>query len=530
MPESSVETSPPRPVSDRASPIRLAELMAALSLATDLGMGQPLEFAWQACVLAMRLGEKLGFDESALRKVYYQSLLRYIGCNAETHLLAAVFGDELALRTDVVHADSASPEYLSLMMRFIQQANAGAAPLQMLQAMAGGLATAARFSQEFFAGHCEVAGRLAERLGFDGDTVRAMSQVYARWDGKGIPALKGEAIAQSMLVVSLAQDAIAFYRLSGVEAAVEMAKKRKGTLYAPKHVERFCQHPPDLFAGLDAEPSWDAVLALEPGARTYFTEAEFDKACEAVADFADLKSSYILGHSPGVAAFAAGAARQCGLPESDVVALRRAGLLHDVGRVGVSAGIWSKPGPLSDREWEKVRLHPYHTERILARPTALAKLGTLAALHHERLDGSGYHRGAAAAALPPSARILAAADVYQALTELRPHRPAQTPEAAADHLKREARAGRLDPEAVNGVLAAAGHRVRSMRKEFVAGLSEREVEVLRLIARGHSIKEIAQHLTVAPKTIDNHIQHIYAKTGVTTRAGAALFAIEQSLL
>jgi HD-GYP domain-containing protein (c-di-GMP phosphodiesterase class II) len=358
--------------------IRLAELMAALSLATDFGMGQPIEFAMQSCVLAMRLAEKLGFDEKGLRAVYYQSLLRYIGCNAETRLIAAVFGDELALRKDILHADTARPEFLSRMTRYIRQANEGAPPLQMLQAIVGGLASAAQTANEFFTGHCEVAHRLAGRLGFEEDIVRAMGQVYARWDGKGIPSLKGEAIAPGMLVVSLAQDVVYIYRLSGanVEAAIEIAKKRRGGMYAPKHVEQFGKHARELFAGIDAEPSWDVVLALEPGPRKYLTETEFDSACAAVANYTDIKSPYLLGHSTGVAKLAEEAARRCGLPESDVVAIRRAGLLHDVGRVGVSAGIWGKPGSLSDREWEKVRLHPYHTERIFARPATLAKLGT----------------------------------------------------------------------------------------------------------------------------------------------------------
>jgi DNA-binding CsgD family transcriptional regulator len=198
--------------------------------------------------------------------------------------------------------------------------------------------------------------------------------------------------------------------------------------------------------------------------------------------------------------------------------------------VGISAGIWGKAGPLSSREWEQVRLHPYHTERILARPAALARLGGLAALHHERLDGSGYHRAAPASIIPPSARILAAADVYRAMTEQRPHRPASSAEQAAAELQREARAGRLDPDAVAGVLAAAGHPARTGRRELVAGLSVRELEVLRLIARGNSTKQIAARLTISSKTADNHIQHIYAKIGVSTRAGATLFAMENDLL
>jgi HD-GYP domain-containing protein (c-di-GMP phosphodiesterase class II) len=446
-------------------------------------------------------------------------------------MLAAIVGDELALRADFAAVDSGRPnEVLGLLARFIRQANAGASTLQMARSIAHGLLTMVRVQEEFFSGHCEVAQRLAERLGFGAGLVRALGQLYARWDGKGIPAVKGEAISPAVLIVALAQDAITLHRLGGAEAAVAMALKRKGGAYAPQMVDCFCEHAPQLLAGLSDAPTWETVLALEPGGRALLTEAQFDTACQALADFADIKSPYTLGHSHGVARLAAAAAEHCGLPRSDVDAVRRAGLLHDIGRVGVSAGIWTKPGPLSDREWEQVRLHSYYTERVLARPGMLAQLGALASYHHERLDGSGYHRGAPAAIQSPAARILAAADVYQAMTELRPHRPAQTPSAAAEQLRREVRAGRLDGAAVDGVLAAAGHRAGPPRREYAAGLSEREVEVLRLLARGNSIKRIAETLVLAPKTVDNHIQHIYNKIGVSTRAGATLFAIEQNLL
>jgi len=511
--------------------IRLAELMAALSLATDLGMGQPLEWALCSCVLAVRLGDALRFSQEELRETYYQALLRYIGCNAETHWMAALAGDEIALRTDFATVDNGNmAEVLGMMTRHIRQANAGASRLALAQAVVRDLVVSARGTPGFFSGHCEVAQRLAARMGFGERIVHALGQIYARWDGKGTPALKGEAIAPAVRVVTLAQDAVTFHRLGGVDAAVNVARKRTGGAYDPAMVERFCHAAPVLLAGLEDEPSWDAVLAIEPGPRLYLTETQLDTACQALADFADIKSPYTLGHSTGVAALAAEAARRGGLPADDVVAIRRAGLLHDIGRVGVSAGIWGKAGPLSSREWEQVRLHPYHTERILARPPALARLGALAALHHERLDGSGYHRAAPASILPPSARILAAADTYQAMAELRPHRPARAPEDAAAELRREAHAGRLDSDAVAGVLAAAGHPARSGRRALVAGLSARELEVLRLLARGHSIKQIAAALTISGKTADNHIQHIYAKIGTSTRAGATLFAMENDLV
>jgi HD-GYP domain-containing protein (c-di-GMP phosphodiesterase class II) len=511
--------------------IRLAELMSALSLATDLGMGQPLEWALCSCVLAVRLGDALGLSEGELREVYYQALLRYIGCNAETHMLAAVVGDEIALRTDFATVDNGDPtQVLGMVTRYIRQANAGASALQLAQAIIRGLITTGQQIPDFFAGHCEVAQRLAERMGFGERIVHALGQLYARWDGKGTPALKGEAIAPAVRIVTLAQDAITFHRLGGIAAALAVARKRKGGAYDPTMVERFCQAAPQLLADLSDEPSWNAVLAIEPGPRLYLTEAQLDTACRAIADFVDIKSPYTLGHSSGVAELAAGAAQRCGLPAADLTAIRRAGMLHDIGRVAISAGVWGKPGPLSEREWEQVRMHCYHTERVLARPNALGRLGTLASYHHERLDGSGYHRGAPAAILSPAARILATADAYHAMTELRPHRPARTAEAAAEELLREARAGRLDADAVAGVLAAAGHSVARSRYELVAGLSARELEVLRLIARGYSMQRIAEQLIVSKKTVDNHIQHIYGKIGVSTRAGATLFAMENDLL
>jgi hypothetical protein len=295
--------------------VRLAELMAALSLATDLGMGQPVEFAWQSCVVAMRLGQALKFSDAELRGVYCQSLLRTIGCNAETRLLAAVFGDELALRADIIHADSSGPEFRALSLRFIREAHAGANPLQMLTAVVGGLAQMTAASHEFFEGHCEVAGRLAERLGFEPELVAALRQVYARWDGRGTPALKGEAVAPGMLAVSLAQDAVYLHRLGGRDATLATVKKRSGTLYAPAHVEVFGRLAGELLA--DDEPDWQSIVALEPGRRRGLTPAEFDAACAVIADYADIKSPYLVGHSPGVARLAEDAARNAGLPEAD---------------------------------------------------------------------------------------------------------------------------------------------------------------------------------------------------------------------
>jgi len=288
-------------------------------------------------------------------------------------------------------------------------------------------------------------------------------------------------------------------------------------------------HAAEVLDGLDEAANWSSILALEPRLSRTVSGPELDQVLEAIADLADLKSPYVAGHSRGVANLAAEAARFSGLPISEVTTIRRAGLVHDLGRLGVSNAIWDKPGPLTDTELERVRQHPYLTERMLSKISALDRSREIASRHHERLDGSGYPRGLTAVSLTAPDRLLAAADAYHAMTEPRPYRPSLVAEAAAVNLRLEARAGRLDGEAVNAVLKAAGHRAPA-RREWPNGLTAREVEVLQLLARGHTTKEIARQLFVAPKTASNHVEHIYTKLGVTSRAAATLFATQQGLV
>jgi HD-GYP domain-containing protein (c-di-GMP phosphodiesterase class II) len=513
-----------------AGTVRLAELMAALSTATDLAMGQPVEQAMASCIVAVRLGQAAGLREQDLRDTYYQALLRYIGCNADAAWLASIVGDEIVLRGEIALIDSADgPAVLGLMLRSIRHANAGLSGLKLVQAMVRGLAQLPQVQSSFFPGHCEVASRLAQRLGFGPSFVECVGQLYARWDGKGVPALKGNAIAPAMQVVSLAQDAVNFHRVGGLEAVRRMARERSGKAHAPRLCELLAQQADALLAGLGTDPVWEQVLAIEPGEPVQLTDWQLDAACEAMGDYVDLKSPHHLGHSRRVAELAAAAARELHLPESEVARVRRAGWLHDIGRAGVSAGFAGLSGQLTERQWEQMRLHPYHTERILARPAALADVAAIAALHHERLDGSGYAKGAKAAALPMAARVLAAADRYCALCEPRPHRAALGAAQAAESLQGDARIGRLDAQAVDAVLRCAGHRP-PRRPSAPAGLTERECEVLRHLARGATLKVVARELDVAPKTVDRHVQNIYAKIGVSTRAAATLFAVESGLL
>jgi HD-GYP domain-containing protein (c-di-GMP phosphodiesterase class II) len=374
-----------------ASGFRIAELILPLALATDVGTGAPMDSAFRACLLAVRFGEAVGLNDDDLRALYYLMLLWFAGCTADNYIAAAIFGDEIAFRTQVAARDMGNPrEMLHFLMGFI---GADQPPLQRASSFIAALGGMMREGGEMTAGHCEVAQQLARRLGMQTQVQTALGQVFERWDGKGMPArLKGEQLALPVRVGHIAQQAALFHQIGGTESAIAMARQRAGGAFDPDLVERFCQVAPQLCASLDVESLWDSILDAEPEPHLPLSVHAFEDGTRALADFVDLKSPYLVGHSSGVAALAAAAAQRCGLPQADVTCVRQAGYLQDIGRVGISAAIWGKSGTLTDSEWERVRLHPYYTERIFARSRALAPLGAIGALHHERLDGSGYHR------------------------------------------------------------------------------------------------------------------------------------------
>lgn len=514
-------------VGDGDSGVRLAELIAALSLGTDLGLGQPMEHVLRESVLASGLGGRLGLEEPERAVMYYVALLAWVGCHADSHEQARWFGDEIAAKVNLYGVDLAGLERARYVMGHLGAGEPGLARARTaVQFMASGREAL----ESMHSTHCLIAGDLARRLGLGEPVREALLQVFERWDGKGDPGkLSGAAISRSVRVVQLADVVEVFHRSGGPDSAVAVARRRSGTQFDPEVVECFCDAAPELLGPLSETTSWEAVIAAQPGLRRTLSNAELDDALEPIADFTDLKSPYLLGHSRAVADLAAEAGRSCGMSGVELRALRRAGLVHGLGRLGVSNTIWDKHGPLTAVELERVRLHPYLSERILCFSPALAALGELAGQHRERLDGSGYPRGLKASSLTPSARILAAADAYRAMLEPRPHRPALGAAEAADELRAEARAGRLDGEAVDAVLRAAGHAT-TRRPERPAGLTAREVEILRLLARGLLNKEIARRLAITPKTVGNHVEHIYAKIGVSSRAAAALFATEHGLL
>jgi HD-GYP domain-containing protein (c-di-GMP phosphodiesterase class II) len=314
-----------------------------------------------------------------------------------------------------------------------------------------------------------------------------------------------------------------------VDAAIAVARERRGKQLDPSVVDAFCSLAPDVLGDGSTEPDWSLILANEPALQKRLCERELDVALEAVADFTDLRSPVRSGHSRGVADLVARAAARMGLGQSDIVALRRAGLLHDIGLHGIPATILDKESALSASDAERMRMHTYYTERMLAQPPALARIGAIASMAQERCDGSGHHRGLSGAAIPLTGRLLAAACAYRTMIEPRSHRAALRAKQAVSELHAEVRAGRLDADAVESVLAAAGQS-HGKRRGGPAGLTPREIQVLQLIARGASTRQVAQRLEITPKTADTHIERIYTKTGASTRSTVTLFAMKNGLL
>jgi HD-GYP domain-containing protein (c-di-GMP phosphodiesterase class II) len=509
-----------------AGKLRLAEAAGVLSLSTDLAMGQPLEHGLRTATLALRLAQAMGLTEDEQVTVFYTGLLHSAGCTADSEVDARFFGDELAARPPMMAAFSGSR--LGLMVAVMRVAHQGSAPLVRAAMMARGAIGGVAEFRWWARAHCDVARLLGARMGLTGPVQLALRHLYERWDGKGMPGeLRGQQLPLAVRLMQVAQDADMAWQQGGAGLASGLLAERAGSGLDPEAVAVFLGLGGQVYAGLDAPSIWDEVMLDEPGPQPVLSEDRVDACLSAVADFADLKSMWTIGHSRGVAGLAQQAGLQAGLPPAEVTLLYRAALVHDIGRVTVPFRVWAKPGPLSRGEREQVRLHAYHSERVLDVADALRPLARLAGSHGERCDGSGYHRGSRAADLPLTARLLAAADCYYAMREPRSHRPARPPALAAAELSQEAEQGRLAPDAVNAVLAAAGQPARPVARP--RGLSERECEVLTLLARGMATKQIARQLGISPKTCDHHIQSVYTKAGVSTRAGATLFALEHGM-
>ncbi len=499
-------------------------------MVADLGFGLPPGMAVRTSLVSTALARRAGLDENDVRDAFYTALLLHVGCVAVAHESAIAFGDDIALNRAVARTNLADRNDITA--TFVPELTRAMAPDVAARARAFALSREVyEWGRRTDTGVCEVARDTARRLGLPRSSQLALFHVFESWTGGAAPnGLKGDSIPIASRVARVAMDAAFFGQLGGVEAAVGAVRARAGMVFDPTIAATFVADARNLLAEADRGDPRHRLLEVEPAPPIERDGGDLAAVATAFGDLADVKVPFLHGHAKEVARLSVGAARRLRLADLEIDHLEIAALLHDVGRVGVSNAVWEKAGPLTSVEWEQVRMHGYYTERILASSPSLQPIATTAGMHHERLDGSGYHRCSAAAAIPMPVRILAAADAFAAMVRARPHRAALDEHQAAGALLAEALAGRFDHDAATAVLAEAGQASASRRPARPAGLSEREVEVLILIAQGCGNADVAERLFISRRTAEHHAQHIYTKIGVSTRAAAALFAVQHGLV
>lgn len=503
---------------------RLLGLLGGLAAVTDLGVGAASDESLRRCIVATRLARAAGCADDEIRDIVYISLLEHIGCTAPSHESAAVWGDDIATGRLAFLMDFADPRDL---FRVWIPGLAAATGRSRARVLATTLRSMRAFDAVGPVATCDVAREASGRLGLPEAVRHGLVHALCMWNGKGYPRRAGEEIPLSTRLMHVASIATLFLLHAGPDDAVTQVRRRSGTYLDPALAELFVSHAHDLLDGVETLDAYEGALDCEPDPVRYVGTDDLESVSRTFGDLVDLKSPRLHGHSSAVADLGAAAAAGLGLA-SDVHTVRMAGHLHDIGRVAASSRIWNKAEPLSATERDQANLHPYHSERILARVPELSEIARLAGQHHEHCDGSGYHRGIGGDRLSMASRVLAATDAYCWMTA-GDGATAGSTDGAAKQLRDAARHGHLDGEAVAAVLEAAGHP-RQARRHGPAGLTSRQVEVLRLVASGLSNRDIAERLVISPRTAEHHVQDVYARIGASTRAAAALFAMEHGLL
>ncbi len=528
--------------------VRTIDMIGALALAADLASGLAAGHAVRATYIGMRIAADIGLPAEQLRDLFYTELLMDAGCTAWTGQVAAsILGDDIAARRELFFfTDPSDPRSI---LRWLARYMAAGEGLGTRIAHSVRFAVDGKaFMTEGMQNTCEVAARLAGRLGMSIGVQEALRFAFEHWDGSGPAARRAESIPVISRIVYATIFIEVFHQVGGRAAAVELARNRRGKALDPVVSDAVARLAADdvFWQELESDSVWALVRGMEPdSSHRYFRETRLDEAVKAFADFADLKSFYLAGHSRRVAALAERIASVLGSSAADLVTVRWAALLHDVGLVAVPSFILHKPEErLSDAEREVLRLHPYHGERILAQVPAFAAAVPLVGAHHERPDGRGYYRALRYEQIPLGARVISVADRFDELTHDGPERSALGVEPALSQMRSEV-GHRLCPEAYSALLRAlnvpapgkllAGTPMEPQRDEgpkphWPEGLTDREVEVLRLLATGASRRAMAAALSVSEHTVRHHLSHIYEKTGVHTRVAATLFAIERDLL
>lgn len=511
------------------NPIRMAEILAAFSLATDLGTGKSMGHAIRACYLGMQIADELRLSMLEKTELYYSFLLMHSGCSALSLALTPIIkGDELAAIGDITLRDDSNPlEMLGWLRQNVSpDAPLPARILNVIQALLHGK------NVGDIRGVCEVAVRVAQRLDMPQGVQKAVQYYLERWDGKGPYSLHGSDIPLNSCILHLSLKVEACYTAYGRDKAESMVLEQKGKIFDPQisNIFQLIARRAKFWEMLVRQDLWDIVLGLEPASEyRYINETKLDDVALAAADFIDLKSPITLNHSRETARFAECMARRMDLSQSEINTIRHAALVHDLGHIAIPGHILTNQNGLSEADKEKLRLHPYYTERILSRVPALASIASIAGMHHEHVDGTGYYRGLSGDDLPVSACILALADEFQ---ERLSSNPNQTdPQVVLKTMQIDV-GTKFSAECYAALAEELGVATKysTAPKNLPLGLTKREVEVLQQVAKGITNREIAQELVISERTVAHHLEHIYNKIGISSRAAAVFFAMEHELI
>jgi HD-GYP domain-containing protein (c-di-GMP phosphodiesterase class II) len=437
----------PAPARDdeRSPSVSVAEVFSALSFALDITEGHPFGHALRTCLIGMRLAKRMGLPMVDQRDLYYALMLKDVGCSSNAARVFELFGgDERVAKRDLRHVDWAN--YFKAARFALAHAAPGSSWFERACRVAGLAAAGPREAARLVETRCQRGSDIVTRLGFSPQVAAALRSLDEHWDGHGYPhGLRGQEIPLLARMMGLAQTLEVFAALEGPRAALDVARERGGRWFDPTLVAAAEELEADLahWCSRDCEPG-DAALLAGPGT--------LDRIAEGFAAVVDAKSPYTGTHSARVTHIAVGIAQELGLPPLELDELRRAGLMHDLGKLSIPNSILDKPGPLTAEEWELVRLHPFFTQCVLERIRGFGSLALVAGSHHERLDGRGYHRQLRGEAIPRGGRVLAVADMFEALTADRPYRPAMPEETALEILEKERAVG-LDPDCLDALIA-----------------------------------------------------------------------------
>lgn len=513
------------PTRGRTVQTRLAEPVVALSGIGDLARTRRTGAAARSAFIACRLARALDLPDDVVRDAFYTALLQHIGCVGYAHEAAAIFGGrDVEMNSAGSQTDFADP--VDLFRTFVPELGAGLSVLSRMRILTAALTKAPRLGGVIHRASCEVGASTAERIGLSPGVAAALRQVEEWYDGRGgYLGTSGDAVPVASRVVLTAFMAAVFDELAGADAAIQVVAKRGGRQLDPDIATAFTRVGRDILAELASSEVDVAVLDEEPWPHAQIDAQGLDEVALAFGDVVDLKTVRSLGSARRGYHLAQGTATQLGLDFHIVADAGRAAALRDVGKAAISNAILDKSGELTRAELDELQLHAYHSERTLARAPALAQTAALAGLHHEHEDGSGYHRGLPGKAIPVGGKVLCAVEAFLAATQR-----GMSNEVALSRVEGLARRGTLNGDVVQSLAAVVSGGRRPWARSRPAGLSERQVEVVRLLSEGLSNKQIAGRLVVSPRTAEHHVQDIYAKIGVSSRAAVALFAMEHQLL